>query len=75
LIAEQAFGTNLHTANTGMDASMQFNYNENCKVQIQPPVEGQYTAVLIQGGQPISDVATFTVSGDTKEFMIRWVPR
>jgi hypothetical protein len=34
-----------------------------------------YTAVLVAGGQPISDVATFTVSGDTKEFMIRWVPK
>jgi uncharacterized protein YraI len=75
VIAEQAFSTILQTANTGMDTSMQFNYNEGCKVEIRPPEEGVYTAVLIEGGQPISDVATLTVSGDTKEFMIRWVPK
>jgi hypothetical protein len=75
VIAEQPFSAILQTANTGMDATMQFNYNDGCKVEIRPPVEGVYTAVLIEGGQPISDVATFTVSGDTKEFMLRWVPK
>jgi len=75
VIAEQSFSNILQTANTGMDTSMQFNYNEGCKIEIRPPVEGAYTAVLIEGGQPISDVANFTVSGDNKEFMVRWVPR
>jgi len=73
VIAEQAFGTILQGANSGMGT--EFNYNDGCKVEIRPPDEGVYTAVLVAGGQPISDVATFTVSGDTKEFMIRWVPK
>ena len=75
VLAEQSFSAILQTANTGMDGSMQFNYNDGCKYEINPAVEGVYTAVLIEGGQPISDVATFTASGDTKEFMLRWVPK
>lgn len=73
VVAEKPFGTSVHTANTGMGDASQYNYNENCKVEIRPSVEGVYTAVLIENGQPISDVATFTVSGDLREFQIRWV--
>ena len=75
VVAEQAFGTNVHTANTGMGPEAQYNYNENCKVEIRPAADGVYTAVLIEGGQPVSDVATFTVSGATREFQLRWVRR
>jgi hypothetical protein len=74
-VKEAQFSTILQTANTGMDGTMQFNYNDGCKVEINPAVEGQYQAVLIEGGQPISDVATLNASGDTREFMVRWVPK
>jgi len=73
VIGEQAFGTILRITNAGMGT--EFNYNDGCKYEINPSVEGEYTAVLIEGGQPISDVAKFRVSGDTKEFQLRWVPK
>jgi len=75
VIKEQAFGTELMRMNTGMDESAQYTYNSDCKVEINPAVAGEYTAVLIEGGQPISDVAKFTVSGDLREFNLRWVPK
>jgi Bacterial SH3 domain len=75
VIAEQAFGTSIHEANSGMIGGPTYNYNENCKVEIRPVVEGVYTGVLIEGGQPISDAATFTVGGDNREFQLRWVRR
>jgi hypothetical protein len=74
-VVEKQFSTILQTANTGMDGTMQFNYNDGCKIEFNTVAEGVYQAVLIEGGQPISDVATFTVSGDTREFMVRWVPK
>jgi hypothetical protein len=74
--AEATFGNRLVKANTGMaDEANQPIYNDGCKVELQPAVEGVYTAVLIEGGQPISDPATFTVSGDLREFVVRWDPR
>jgi hypothetical protein len=57
------------------DPANQPIYNDGCKVEIQPSVEGAYTAVLIEGGQPVSDPATFTVAGDLREFIVRWEPR
>jgi hypothetical protein len=72
---EKAFGTPINRANTGMDEANQYLYNENCKVEIRPPVDGTYTAVLIENGQPISDPANFTVSGAAREWIVKWQPR
>jgi hypothetical protein len=74
VIEERAFGMELDNFNAGIPDAAPDNYNRNCKVE-KPAVEGNYTAVLIEGGQPISDVATFTVSGDLREFHLRWVPK
>ncbi len=54
--------------------NMEFKYNTGCKIEIAPAVDGQYTAWLISGpgGQPISDPATLTVGGDTREFATVW---
>jgi hypothetical protein len=57
------------------DEANQPIYNDGCKVEIRPSVEGVYTAVLIEGGQPVSDPANFTVAGDLREFIVRWEPR
>jgi len=73
---EASFINKLVRANTGMaDEANQPIYNDGCKVEIQPSVEGTYTAVLIEGGQPISDPASLTVAGDLREFVVRWEPR
>jgi biotin carboxyl carrier protein len=72
---EKAFGTPINRANTGMDEANQYLYNENCKVEIRPPVDGTYTAVLIENGQPISEPINFTVSGAAREWVVRWQPR
>lgn len=42
---------------------LQFPVNDNCKVEITPALDGTYTAVLIEGGQPVSDPYSFTVTG------------
>lgn len=42
---------------------LQFPVNDNCKVEITPAINGTYTAVLVEGGQPISDPYSFTVTG------------
>jgi uncharacterized protein YraI len=75
VVVEQAFGTELDDFNAGLVNSGPDNYNRNCKLEIRPAVEGEYTAVLIEGGQPISDVAKFTASGDIRIFHLRWVPK
>ena len=49
-------------------------YNTNCKIEL-PLVEGSYTAVLIGGGQPISDPITFSVAGENREFVPVWQQR
>jgi Bacterial SH3 domain len=73
---EASFINKLARANTGMaDEANQPIYNDGCKVEIRPSVEGAYTAVLIEGGQPVSDPATLTVAGDLREFVVRWEPR
>jgi hypothetical protein len=73
--AEKAFGSFINRANTGMDEANQYFYNENCKVEIRPPVDGTYTAVLIENGQQISEPINFTVSGSAREWIVRWQPR
>jgi hypothetical protein len=72
----QAFSTSLNRANTGMEQSMQYMYNENCKVEIAPFVPGTYTGILVDGGgKQISEPLTFTPDGNTREFMLVWRPR
>lgn len=52
---------------------LQFPVNDNCKVEITPAINGTYTAVLIEGGQPISDPYTFTVTGiQNRTAIIGW---
>jgi hypothetical protein len=72
----QPFGTILNRANTGMDGTMQYMYNENCKVELRPFVAGEYTGILVDGGgNQISDPIKFAPSGDQREFILIWNPR
>jgi len=48
--------------------------NANCKIEL-PLAEGGYTAVLIEGGNPISDPIAFTVAGENREFVPVWQQR
>jgi uncharacterized protein YraI len=74
-VGEASFNTVLTWANGGMTAENRYIYNDGCKVEFSPVVEGEYTAVLVEGGQPVSDVASFTVTGDNHEFVVIWRPR
>ena len=67
---EQPFEAAPSTANGGLPSA--FKYSTGCKVEITPPVEGQYTAWIISGGQVISDPAVLQVSGDIREFATVW---
>ena len=72
----QPFDTQLVRANTGMEAPMQYFYNENCKVEIRPFVAGTYTGMLVDGGgKQISEPINFTPGGDTREFVLIWKQR
>jgi uncharacterized protein YraI len=42
---------------------LNYPYNDGCKVEIRPAANGNYTAVLIEGGNPVSDPINFTVTG------------
>jgi uncharacterized protein YraI len=72
----QPFGMPLNTANTGMDKTMEYMYNENCKIELRPFVAGEYTGILVDGGgNQISDPIKFAPSGDQREFILIWNPR
>jgi uncharacterized protein YraI len=58
--------------NPGYDS--EFAYSDGCKAEM-PFVEGSYTAVLIEGGNPVSDPINFTVAGTTRTFLVRWRER
>jgi hypothetical protein len=48
-------------------------YNAGCKVEIRPPADGNYTAVLVEGGQVVSDPINFTVTGPaTRINFVAW---
>ena len=49
---------------------LQFPVSRDCKVELGPAVDGAYTAVLVENGQPISDPVTFTVSGNNNRTVI-----
>jgi hypothetical protein len=66
----------LETANTGMDKTMQYMTNVDCKVELRPFVPGSYTGILVDGGgKQISEPITFEPSGDMREFILIWNPR
>jgi hypothetical protein len=50
----------------------EFIYNQNCKIEIRPPIEGVYTAYLVRGGTQDSEPINFTVSGETRTFILEW---
>jgi len=72
---DQVFGVPLNWANSGMSIENRYIYNENCKIELRPVIAGNYTAVLVEGGTPVSEPLTFTVSGDTREYILVWKPR
>jgi hypothetical protein len=73
---DQPFGTPLVWANTGMQDSMQYIYQDNCKVELRPFVAGTYTGILVDGGgNQVSEPISFTPSGNTREFVLIWKPR
>jgi uncharacterized protein YraI len=49
-----------------------FWYNQDCKIEFVPPVDGAYTAIILQGDTQIGDPVTFNVAGATREFIIAW---
>jgi hypothetical protein len=70
------FGTILRWANTGMSSENRFLYNDGCKVEIRPFVEGAYTARMVDsGGNPVSESITLNASGNMREFVVAWKPR
>ncbi len=51
----------------------EFIYNQNCKAEVEPAQDGEYTAYLIDGGQRISDAYKFTVSGEnSRTAIVEW---
>jgi uncharacterized protein YraI len=51
-------------------------YNAGCKVEVSPAVNGNYTAVLVEGGQVVSDPINFTVTGpDNRIQFVAWKQR
>jgi hypothetical protein len=72
----QPFGTTQTWANTGMEMTMRYYYNENCKVEIRPFVPGTYTAMLVDGGgKQLSEPLNFTPSSTMREIMLIWTMR
>lgn len=48
-------------------------YNAGCKVELQPAVNGNYTAVLVEGDQVVSDPINFTVTGESNRItFVAW---
>jgi uncharacterized protein YraI len=74
-VGEASFNQILTWANGGLPMENRYIYNDGCKVELKPVVEGAYTAVLIEGGQPVSDVASFNVTPDNHEIVVIWRPR
>jgi uncharacterized protein YgiM (DUF1202 family) len=54
---------------------MEFMYNDGCKVDSLPVVEGDYTAYLVENGQVVSEPVNFTVQGNNREFVVVWQQR
>ena len=75
-VVEKAFrGGEPSLGDPGPDGRAAFFYNPDCKVEITPPDNGQYTAYLIDGGgNQISAPANFTVANEqNRTAIIEWV--
>ncbi len=70
---DQRFGDIRSQGDTALPS--QFDYNLNCKVEIQPARAGTYTAFLMDGDRQISDPINFAVSGETRIFILTWVQK
>ena len=47
-------------------------YNVGCKMEL-PAINGNYTAVLVEGGQVVSDSINFAVSGESNRItFVAW---
>jgi hypothetical protein len=73
VIKEQAYSGGPEPARGDSGYPSEFLYNPGCKAEIQPALNGNYSAFIIQGGQQVSDVFNFTVSGVTNRIaIIEW---
>lgn len=70
---DQSFTNTKNQGDTGYES--QFDYNQNCKVEVQPATAGTYTAFLVDGNKQVSEPINFTVSGDTRTFILTWVQK
>jgi hypothetical protein len=53
----------------------EYLYNPGCKAEV-PAADGAYTAYLIEGGNQVSEVYSFTVSGESnRTAIIEWKQR
>jgi hypothetical protein len=72
-VKEQAFNAVLARGDSGY--SSEYLYNDGCKVEL-PASDGAYGAYLIEGGNQVSDIFNFTVSGSTnRTAIIEWKQR
>jgi hypothetical protein len=75
-IKEVAFGGGIDAArgDPGIEGS-EYLYNPGCKAEV-PAADGSYTAYLVEGGNQVSDVFSFTVSGESnRTAIIEWKQR
>ena len=68
VVKEQPFNANMARGDSGY--SSEYLYNDGCKVELSPAVNGNYVAYLIEGGQQVSDAFNFTVSGESQRIAI-----
>lgn len=72
VVKEQAFIGGRDAARGDAGYSSEYLYNPGCKVEL-PAADGQYNAYLIEGGGQVSDVFTWTVSGESnRTAIIEW---
>jgi hypothetical protein len=51
-------------------------YNAGCKVEVSPAINGNYTAVLVEGDTVVSDPINFTVTGEADRIaFVAWKQR
>jgi uncharacterized protein YraI len=73
VLKEQAFTSLMARGDSGY--SSEYLYNDGCKVEV-PAADGTYSAYLIEGGNQVSDVFNFTVSGESnRTAIVEWKQR
>jgi hypothetical protein len=73
-LAEKAFLGGTGQASRGYPGIVgsEFLYSPECKLEV-PAQDGEYTAYLVEGGQPVSEPFTFTVSGrNSRLAIVEW---